>query len=289
MTTNAALERIEARFLSLSPQLRKAARFVIDNPDEIALHSMRSIATRAEVHPNAMLRLARELGFASYAPFRQQFRSWIVARSTTSWLGRAQDLRKRGDGPRRKDLVGEYVRQEVENLHLTFGPGLAPRLNEAAALLAQARHVYVLGLRSLFSVSFYFHYVCRMFTRNSILLTGTGGTFADDLRNVDRSDVMIAFSYEPYARDTVKAVEFARERGARTIVVTDSKRSPIVAAEGVTMIVSNKAKSLFPTMLPAFAVAQLLATLLVSEGSEETLAEIARSESQLDRFGVYVE
>lgn len=289
MTTNSALESIQVRFLTLSPQLRKAAQFVIDNPEEIALHSMRAIAGLAEVHPNVMLRLARELGYSSYAPFRQQFRGWILARGTTSWVGRAQDLRKRGRGTHSSALVEDFIQQEVENLHTTFGPGIVPRLDEAASMIGEARQVYVVGLRSLFSVGFYFHYVCRMFMRKSILLTGVGGTFADDLRNVDRSDVMIAFSYDPYSTDTVKAVKFARDRGARTIVITDSKDSPIASGEGVTIIVSNNAKSLFPTMLPAFAIVQMLTTLLVAEGNEETLAAIARSESQLNRFGVYLD
>jgi len=288
MISNNALELLRSRLLSLSPRQREAARFVIDNPEQIALHSMRTIATRAGVHPNVMIRLARELGFESYAPFRQQFRNWIVAKGPTNWVGRAQDLRQQLGSPR-TDLVGAYIQQEVDNLNATFERGIVVRLNEAAALIAESRQVYVLGLRSLFSVGFYFHYVCRMFMRKSVLLTGTGGTFADDLRNVDRSDVMIAFSYQPYAHDTVKAVDFARERGARTIVVTDSKDSPVVSKEGVTIIVSNTAKLLFPSMLPAFAVAQMLATLLVAEGSEETLAEIARSEAQLNRFGVYIE
>lgn len=57
----------------------------------------------------------------------------------------------------------------------------------------------------------------------------------------------------------------------------------------MSIIVSNTSKSLFPTMLPAFAVAQTLATMLVAESGDETLAEIARSQEQLNRFGVYLE
>jgi DNA-binding MurR/RpiR family transcriptional regulator len=289
MTSNHALDAMRAHFLELSPQLRKAARFVIDNPDEIALHSMRWIAARAGVHPNVMIRLARTIGFASYAPFRQEFRDWILERGGTGWVGRAQGLRQHGQNTPHTDIVGSYIEQEIENLQKSFGRGSVPRLKEAAALIREARQVYVLGLRSLFSVGFYFHYVCRMFMRKTVLLTGVGGTFADDLRNVDRTDVMIAFSYQPYANDTVKAVKFARERGARIIVVTDSRTSPVVAKGGVNIIVSNTSKSLFPTMLPAFAVAQMLATLLVAESGNETLAEIARSQEQLNRFGVYIE
>ena len=101
--------------------------------------------------------------------------------------------------------------------------------------------------------------------------------------------MLLAFSYHPYARDTVKAVEFARSKGAQIVSVTDSRVSPIVGDGAISLIVNTTSKSLFPTVLPAFAIAQVLATLLVSAGDNETLLEISRSQEQLDNFGVYVE
>src|SRR5690606_34958691 len=121
------------------------------------------------------------------------------------------------------------------------------------------------------------------------LLTGLGGTFADELRDVGEGDVLISFSYHPYARDAVKAVRFARERGTRIIAISDSLNSPILHRDSVNLIVNNNSKSLFPTLLPVFALAQVLATLLVSAGSDDTLAAIARSQEQLDNFGVYTD
>src|SRR5882724_4026626 len=64
--TQGIIELIESRFPALSPRLRSAARFVLDNPEEIALHSMRAAAAKAGIHPSSMQRLARELGFAGY-------------------------------------------------------------------------------------------------------------------------------------------------------------------------------------------------------------------------------
>lgn len=287
MSENAVLDELESRFSALSPQLRKAARFVIDNPEDVALHSMRGIAARATVQPNVMLRLAREFGFASYEPFRRQFQNWIVGRSSGEWKARAQTLRQSPRGEVHS-FVGDYIGQETTNLQNTFGPEMATKLNEAAHLITEARSVYVLGLRSLFSAAFYFNYVCRLFMNKTILLTAIGGTFADELRDVTESDVLVAFSYHPYAQDTVKAVAFAREKGARTVVITDSKVSPVIGPDGVNIILSTAANSLFPTLVPAFAAAQILAALLVSSGNEETLGEIERSELQLGRFGVYI-
>lgn len=280
---------LERRFADLSPQLRKAARYVIDNPDDIALHSMRAVAKRADVQHNVMLRLAREIGFESYDAFRDGFRDLVVRGSKSDWLDRAKSLRQTFPSGPSGRLVAEYLNQEMDNLQRSFGPDVVEKLDRAVALLNEARSVYVVGLRSLFPVAFYFHYVCRLFTSKSVLLTGTGGTFADDLRRIGEEDALVVFSYQPYAKDAVMAVEFARSRGARVLAVTDSKVSPVITKSGLNFAIANSSASLFPTVLPALAIAQVLATLLVSAGDEELLAAVERSQKQLNSFGVYVE
>jgi DNA-binding MurR/RpiR family transcriptional regulator len=281
-------ELIEERYPSLSPQLREAARFVLNHPEEIALASMRTVAAKARVHPKSMLRLARELGFDGYGAFRDRFQAWLVERGASSWTGRAKRLRADRPGPGASPLLDDMLRQEQQNLDQTFGAGLAPALGQARDAILNARDVYVLGLRSLFPVAFYVHYVCRMFMSKTVLLTGLGGTFADQLRNIGAQDALLAFSYRPYAKDTVTAVDFANERGASLIAVTDSPVSPIAKRPGLTMIVSNATPTFFPTILPAMAVAQALMALLLAESGEETMAAIARSETQLNAFDVYL-
>lgn len=279
---------LQMKFHELSPRLRKAARFAIDNPEEIAVHSMRSIAKRAGVHHNAMLRLARMLDFQTYDEFRDEFRNIVTTSGRqTDWLHRARTIRADHPGGPDGDFVQQYVVQETANLEQTFGEQTMADLAKAASLIEDSRRMYVVGLRSMFPVAYYFHYVCRMFAGKSVLLTGLGGSFADDLRNVEESDVVVVFSYQPYTKDAVKAVRFARSRGAKIVAITDSLVSPVITAECIAFIVNNNSKSLFPTLLPAFALAQVLATLLVSQGSEDTLAAIARSQEQLDDFGVY--
>jgi DNA-binding MurR/RpiR family transcriptional regulator len=288
-TKEAITALIERRFAGLTPQLRKAARYVIDNPDEIALHSMRTIAKRAEVQHNVMLRLARVLGFDSYDTFRDRFRNLMVNGPHPTWLDRAKSLRQTFPSGPNARLVAEYLGQEMANLQDSFGADVVDKLDRAVVVLNEARNIYVVGLRSLFSVAFYFHYVCRLFMNKTVLLTGTGGTFADDLRRVGKEDALVVFSCQPYAKDAVMAVDFARNRGTRILAVTDSKVSPVVSAPGIGFVIANSSTSLFPTVLPALAIAQVLATLLVSTGDEELLANVERSQKQLNSFGVYAE
>jgi choline dehydrogenase-like flavoprotein len=74
------LSDLQQVYPNLSPQLRRAAHFLIDRPDEIAFTSMRQLADRAGVQPATMVRLAQAIGFEGYEALREPFRD-IMAES----------------------------------------------------------------------------------------------------------------------------------------------------------------------------------------------------------------
>jgi DNA-binding MurR/RpiR family transcriptional regulator len=49
------LSDLQQVYPNLSPQLRRAAHYLIDRPDEIAFTSMRQLAERADVQPATMV------------------------------------------------------------------------------------------------------------------------------------------------------------------------------------------------------------------------------------------
>ena len=279
-------ELIEQRFGDLSPRLQQAARYIIDNAQQVALSSMRTVAACADVDPSTMVRLAQELGFSGYQDLRALFRDKMIANGG-AWAGRARRIQTRKETSSSLLLVTELLEQDQANLERTFSAENMAALERATQLINSARSVFVVGLRSLYPIAFYFHYASRLFNAKTVLLTGTGGTFADDLRLARRDDVMLVFSYRPYARDAVRAVDYIKNQGAKVIAVTDSKVSPIAKAAEIAIVVSNSSASLLPTVMPFLAIAQALATLMVSEGSKAAIQQIARSERQLQSFRVY--
>lgn len=278
---------IEAEFEMLPRVLQQAARFVIGNPNEVALESMRSVARKAGVQPAAMLRLARQLGFDSYDAYREHYRTWL-ANHNSPLAGRASALRRGPHGDANSGLLSELYNTEAKNLAETLGPERYEQITAALGYLQNARRIYVMGLRSLFSAAYYFNYVCGMFMDNITLVSSTGGTFADELRRIDERDVLLAFSYHPYTQDSMRAIEFASSKNAKIVAITDSQVAPVAAHAVVLLLAPNATPSLLPSVTPALAMSQTLAALLLANCGEESLEEIARSESQLKHFNVYL-
>jgi DNA-binding MurR/RpiR family transcriptional regulator len=279
---------ISERYQSLPPKLKVAARHVLDAPKDIAIQSMRSVAADAKLQPATMLRFARELGFDSYESFRALYVSWLSSNEMT-FVARAKTLRKRRVNDGQEKLFAEMYDMEVVSLDRTLGAANAAAFEAARKLLIAARQFYVLGLRSLFPAAYYLDYACRLFSDKSVLVTGIGGAIADELRRATAKDVLVVFSFEPYARLTVEAVQYAAERNVKIVAVTDSIVSPIAENASVVLLAPNAGPALVPSILPAMAAAQALANLMVTAGGAATLSEIARSDAQLQRLHAYAE
>src|SRR5690554_1073547 len=83
-------------YADLSPQLKLAASYVLDNPMEIAFQSIRKSASAAGVTPSTLMRLAKRLGFDSYEQFRDIFQTAVQARPI-ELSGRASNLKALAD------------------------------------------------------------------------------------------------------------------------------------------------------------------------------------------------
>jgi DNA-binding MurR/RpiR family transcriptional regulator len=184
-------------------------------------------------------------------------------------------------------LLKALLGAELDNVELTFERNDAALLSDAIRRIEDAKRVLVLGQRSCFPIAFFFTYVYRLFRTNSVLLQNQLGSVIDDLRDIGPRDLLIAISIAPYAAETIQAVEYARERRARIVAITDDPLSPIARAADVVLPVAVGTPSFFHSTTAIMALAQALLALLVARGGAPALAALDLSEKQLARFNAY--
>jgi DNA-binding MurR/RpiR family transcriptional regulator len=279
--------RLKAEFETLSPQLKEAARWVIDHPTDVAILSMREQARRADIAPATLTRLAQRFGLVGYEGVRKLFAD-AVRQRPESYRGRAEELLQLRENEGESALVHDIFASLAQHLQLLSMPDAISRFTAAADLIAAADRAFCLGHRSSFPVAYIFHYVRSLFGSNSVLVDGSGGAGIDVLRAIGEGDVLLAISVSRYVRHTVEAAKFAKSRGARVIALTDSEISPLVPFADGTILVRTETPSFFHAMAPAFAAAECLAALVAARRGPQTLAALEESERQLADFDVYL-
>ena len=288
-TTQAAVSKaLEQRFEALSPQMKKAAGYLMEHPADVALYSMREVAKRAAIPPGTLLRLSSNLGFGSYVALREVYQNGLRGgQGEVPFSERARDLQRSARAKSGADLVRRVAATEIENIEKTFTANEQATLDRVVKLIESADRVYVLGQRSCFPAAFFCNYVLQVFRSTSVLLDGHGGTFVDELRGIRRRDVLIAISIQPYTAEVIRAAEFARREGASVVAITDSRLSPLRSRATESLLTVTRSASFFHSILAVLALIQALIALLAARGGDRTLAEIARSEKQLEWFHAY--
>jgi len=269
----------------LTPQLQRAARFMVEHPEEVGLNSMRRLAKDAGVKPATITRLTKILGFHEYDALREPFRQRLKTRSP-DFASKLQDVQKLGES-NEGSLFADLRAQEVSNIEHSLSDENYPIMDAAAQTMHESRKVYVLGLRGAHAPAFLFHYAYQLFQDNSQLLDTSAGIFADQLRGIGPEDSLLVVSFPPYTQLTIDAVEYAAEAGAKIVAVTDSIVSPAASAAAHTIVTKNQSPSFYHSFTGALAVIQALITMLVTKAGGDAVKIVEEAEKQLSRISAY--
>lgn len=280
--------RIDAGFERYPKLLRVAARFVRDNPETVALNSLRQLAALAKVHPSSLMRLVRELGFGRYNEFREPFKAWLTGRPTTL-RGRVEGLRSKGRRGRANEAVAQVFALDLADLEATAGQLEAAEIAAAADVMIAARRVFILGFRSLHSAASFLDYNCRMFTANTVLIDGRGGALGDELRDAGPKDAVVVLSHRSYSRDALRIARFAKDAGARIVSIVDSPLAPTAAFSDVKLIVTASHSSLLSSVVSTLSVVQALIAVMVSKLGDDVSERLKRSEAFYRAFDTFVD
>ncbi|MBS0445950.1 MAG: MurR/RpiR family transcriptional regulator [Proteobacteria bacterium] len=278
-----ARDLILERFASLSPTMQRAARFVVDHPNDVVIASMRTLAERAGAQPATFVRLAQQLGYAGWPELKNAFADDLGLISGR-YAQRAKGLTERGHDA---SLVGEMFGAQHRNLDATQAQ-CAPALRDAAKILKRAKVIHVAGFRASFPVACTLHYGLRLFRSSVALIDGHAGSLELQLRAVAKPDAVVVISFAPYSREALQVLESAQGAGARVVACTDSSASPLALRADAAVVFSVDSPSFFPSIAAGVAAVELLLEILVAEAGAGVAVAIERAEQQLYESGAYL-
>jgi len=258
---DALLERISAEFADLSRQLKLIARYVEQHRDHLGLERIQDVAERSGVQPSAVVRFAKHFGFSGYTELQKVFRDGLSHRLAPdhNYQARIRDVIDHAQGRLSSaDIASEFIGGAIAGMRELERGVRGSALDAAVELLAHAPAIWVAGARRSFPAASYLTYALQHTDRPVHLVTGLGAMHEGQLRGLRQGDVMVAISYAPYADETQLAARQACERGARLIVLTDSRMSPLTADAAVTLLVSESSTFGFRSLTNTMALVQSL-------------------------------
>ncbi|MEX0278372.1 MAG: MurR/RpiR family transcriptional regulator [Ruegeria sp.] len=284
--SNTILERLAEELSDLTPEARKAATYVLENPRDVGVSTVREIAEAANVKPNTIVRMARQVGFEGYDDFRIPFRE-AIRRGQADFPDRArwlQDIRKSGN---MGGLYADMVQDALRNVEETFANISSEQLKAAAEDIWNSRNVFVLGVGVNNSNARNFVYLASTGMVQFHAIPRPGSNPIDDLAWADKRDVLIAMTCKPYRNEVVEAVQVAREQGLTVVGLSDSPASPVLRNAQHGFVISADTPQFFPSSVSTIALLETLLSFVIAVASDEIVERVETFHKRRHQLGLY--
>ncbi|MEX0365508.1 MAG: MurR/RpiR family transcriptional regulator [Ruegeria sp.] len=286
--SSTVLNRLTEEWDALTPEAQKAARYVLENPTDVGVSTVREIAEAAKVKPNTFVRMARQVGFDGYEDFRAPFRD-AIRRGTVSFPDRARWLQNIGKSGELGGLYADMVGAAIRNIEDTFAGIDATRLKVAADDIWNSRQVYTLGVGVNNSNARNFTYLASTGMKQFHAIPRPGSTPVDDLAWAGEQDVLIAMTCKPYRTEVIEAVKLAREQGLTVVGISDSPASPIILTAHHGFVVAADTPQFFPSSVSTIALLETLLSFVIAVSSDEIVERVERFHRRRHQLGLYAE
>lgn len=250
------------RYDSLSKRLKQIARYVLDEPNAMALETLAVLAERCSVQPSAIVRFAKSFGFDGATQMQRLFRAGLLSGSTSlGYSERVRQFRDAVDGKEAGDpeqVLGEFVEGNVLAIKNLGNEMDRKTLAAAVKMIAAADTVYVAGFRRSFPVAAYLAYSLHQAEKKSLFIDSVGGMAQQQIHEISRNDLLIVVSYHPYAEEAVHLIDAATANRCPVLSISDSLVSPV--AKPATMVLQVREAEIrsFRSLSASMCLAQAL-------------------------------
>ncbi|MFT3791479.1 MAG: MurR/RpiR family transcriptional regulator [Rudaea sp.] len=255
-------QAILGRYKTLSKRLQQIARYVLDEPNAVALETLAVLAERTGVQPSAIVRFAKSFGFDGAAQMQRIFRNGLLSSNASLGYGdRVREFSRTVDGKRVNapaQVLAEFIEGNVMALqHLEEIVDKAA-FAKAVDLVAQADTVYVAGFRRSYPVAAYLAYSLHQVDKRAVLIDGVGGMTRQQFHGLTRNDLLLVVSYHPYAEEAIHLIEGAVEKRCKVLSISDSLVGPIAQPATQVLQVREAEIRKFRSLSASMCLAQAL-------------------------------
>ncbi|MET3896368.1 DNA-binding MurR/RpiR family transcriptional regulator [Devosia sp. UYZn731] len=264
------MAELTERESKLSRRLQQVARFFVNNPEDVAIHTIVELARQAGVQPSAITRFAKEMGFAGFNSLQSVFRQRLLGPRMTY----DERMKSFADAPRpsksrvlhldEPSLVFDtFVQAAMDTLIRLREDVDRLQLQGFVDVLAKSGAVHILGARGAYGVATYCYYSLSRVGKRAHLIDNVGSMREQQLAAVDANDVLLVLTFDDYTPETIEIAQTAHQKGRTLLVITDNELSPVARLGTHTLFVKEARLGHFRSQVPAMVLCQ---SIIISLG-----------------------
>ncbi len=228
-------EKIQSKYKDLPRNQKKIADYFIDNSDSIPFLSVQEVSQAAGVSVASIVRFAQRTGFSGYSELRDAIAESLQSQLSGKMIFPLFDKQKV-----QEDLLTAVANQDIKNINDTLSLIERENFRNAVREIGKAGRVFTAGLGISYLLAEILAYQLTQVGIDAAVFKHDYTIFHEQIMFLNKNDLIIAFSFPPYSRETIEACEYAESKNIRVISITNKEASPVTHFSAINLVVQSE-------------------------------------------------
>ena len=275
--------RINESYSRLSKGQKLLATYITDNYDKAVFLTAARLGEVVGVSESTVVRFATHLGYKGYPEFQNALEELVRNK-----LNSIQRMEVTYGRISQSKILESVLHSDADKINTTLEKIDQEAFEIAVNTILNAKHIYIIGIRSCAPLaSFMAFYFNLMFDNVHLLHTSSSSELFEQMVRISEDDVIIGISFPRYSMRTLKAMEFANNRNAKVITLTDSVHSPMNLYSSCNLIAKSDMASIVDSLVAPLSVINALIVALCMRKQNEVAETLETLEDIWDEYQVY--
>lgn len=277
------LGRIQKQHAGFSKGQKRLASYIINNYDKAVFLTAARLGKEVGVSESTTVRFATQLGYKGFPEFHRALEELVRNK-----LNSIQRMEVTYGHVPQSEILDTIFQSDIEKIKMTMEHIDHSAFELAVNTLLEARTIYIIGIRSCAPLaSFLSFYLNLVLDDVRLIQTNSASEIFEQMIRIGEQDAIIGISFPRYSMRTLKAMEFANNRNAKVITLTDSVHSPINLYSSCNLIARSDMASIVDSLVAPLSVVNALVVALCMRRQKEVVDTLESMEKIWDEYQVY--
>ncbi len=280
---NDLINLIQQKYDDFSKGQKLIANYIVNHYDKAAYVTAAKLGEIVGVSESTVVRFAIELGFDGYPKLQKVLQELIKSKLTA-----VQRIEVSSNRINEDNILKSVMQSDMEKIKITLEQIDNSDFNDIVDCILSAKRIFILGVRSSATlasfVGFYFNLI---FDNVRLVHTTSVSEMFEQIIRAQKGDVVIGISYPRYSKRTIKAMQFAKNQGAKTIALTDSAESPVSQVADLSLLARSDMASFVDSLVAPLSLINALIVAIGMRRKNEVYNTFERLEKIWDEYQVY--
>ena len=268
-----------------SPSQKAVAEYIMKHYSDIPFQTITQIAEITSTSETTVSKFCTELGFSGFSGLKH-----LVGEYVNSSLSLNSKLEHVAKSLEEASIAEEILASEIRNIQATLkNSDNCQHIQPFIDMIDAAKHVYTIGARTSSFLAGITAFKLRQQDVSVSNIEWGVGDYIDKMMMIRPGDLVIAFSFSRFTKNTIKMVRLLKQRGISIVLITGEGLSPAYESADLVFACKTVSRSYVASYTACLSLIDAILVTRAIKHKDHIEAYLQELETNFQEFDFFTE